>query len=407
MIKKLTHNLGWKLLSLVFAFLLWLTVINYEDPQITKVFTNIPVEKVNEQVITSTRKAIDYIDGNTITVKVRGKRSVVDGLSLSDIKASADLKRMSVTGAVEIMVDIGKEVQVIDKSPATMLVELERVISVQKEIQFYKEGDVKKGYVALDPLIMPNKVEIEGPASQIARIKSVLVPINIEGISKDLTLYTKPQIMDDDNNLVAELDMNVKQVQVRVAVQKLKEVPLRFEERGELPKGYQLMGIQLSSDRVMVRGPEKVIDKLEAIDIDTVDFSQLTNSSKKEVALSSLLPDGVVLYQDEKMVEVMINIEKVIDKQFDFEPSEIEVLSLPEKTKLEIKNDQPLTVVYRGVTSLIEAIEVSAIRPRVDLKDLESGEHQVKVDFIPVEGAMIVSPEVGLRVTLEKNEQAD
>ena len=41
MIKKLKNNFGLKLLAFLFAFMLWLIVVNIDDPVMTKTFTNI------------------------------------------------------------------------------------------------------------------------------------------------------------------------------------------------------------------------------------------------------------------------------------------------------------------------------------------------------------------------------
>ena len=45
--EKLTNNLGLKLLSLLMATLLWLVVVNSQDPLETRTFTDIPVKIIN------------------------------------------------------------------------------------------------------------------------------------------------------------------------------------------------------------------------------------------------------------------------------------------------------------------------------------------------------------------------
>ncbi len=39
-LSSITHNLGYKLLSLLFAGVLWIFVVNYDDPKMTKNFTS-------------------------------------------------------------------------------------------------------------------------------------------------------------------------------------------------------------------------------------------------------------------------------------------------------------------------------------------------------------------------------
>ena len=46
---KLTHNLGLKILALVFSIGLWFVVNNITDPTIEKTFTSVPVEIINAE----------------------------------------------------------------------------------------------------------------------------------------------------------------------------------------------------------------------------------------------------------------------------------------------------------------------------------------------------------------------
>ena len=62
--KQITSNWGLKLVSLAIAIVLWLIVVNIDDPVTKKQFYNIPVEMVHEE-------ALDSV-GN------RGKRSKCD-----------------------------------------------------------------------------------------------------------------------------------------------------------------------------------------------------------------------------------------------------------------------------------------------------------------------------------------
>ena len=46
-----TKNIGLKLLSVLLALLLWLTVMNVEDPAVTVTISDVPVQIVNREVI--------------------------------------------------------------------------------------------------------------------------------------------------------------------------------------------------------------------------------------------------------------------------------------------------------------------------------------------------------------------
>ena len=95
-LKTLTKNLGFKILAVVFAFILWLVVYNTDDPTITVSYTtNVTVE--NASVVTDMNKCYEVLNGtNTVSFAVTAKRSVLNKLEDTDFTAVADMNRMIV-----------------------------------------------------------------------------------------------------------------------------------------------------------------------------------------------------------------------------------------------------------------------------------------------------------------------
>ena len=95
MLKKLknllTNNIGLKFLSVLFAMILWLVVVNIDDPDKTSTFTtNITI--ANENAIADMGKSYSIInDSGTVTFRVTAKRSIIERLTNSDFKATADM----------------------------------------------------------------------------------------------------------------------------------------------------------------------------------------------------------------------------------------------------------------------------------------------------------------------------
>ena len=86
-----TNNFGLKVLSIIFAIIMWLVVVNIDDPKITKTFTT-TVSITNESAISDMGKYYEVVDGkNTVTFAVSAKRSLIEDLSGSDFKAVADM----------------------------------------------------------------------------------------------------------------------------------------------------------------------------------------------------------------------------------------------------------------------------------------------------------------------------
>lgn len=68
LIKRLTNNLGLKILALLFAVAMWMAVVNISDPTINRPFTA-AVTIENENVVTAMNIASAYEDGQSIAVQ--------------------------------------------------------------------------------------------------------------------------------------------------------------------------------------------------------------------------------------------------------------------------------------------------------------------------------------------------
>lgn len=148
--KKLTSKLMLKIVSLIVAFLFWLVIINITDPTTSKTFYDIPVQILNENVITSANQVFDIVDGDTVKVTVKGKRSFVEKLKESDFTATADLSELSKVNAVSINVKLNKESTSsvdVDWNNAVLKVALEKRITKSFKVEVDYEGELSENYV--------------------------------------------------------------------------------------------------------------------------------------------------------------------------------------------------------------------------------------------------------------------
>ena len=90
----LMSNLSLKILSAVAAILLWLVVVNVDDPVKTETYSGIRVSMVNEEAVTSKGKVYKIEDNSdVISVQVSAKRSIHKKLSSADFVATADMEK--------------------------------------------------------------------------------------------------------------------------------------------------------------------------------------------------------------------------------------------------------------------------------------------------------------------------
>jgi len=405
LIEKITNNLRWKLLSIVLAFLLWLVVVNVEDPQTTRIFYDIPVEKLNIEVIEKNKKAIEYLDGETVTVKVKGKRSIVDRMTSNDIIAYADLERKSITGAIDIEIEVPESLSVMEIEPTMMMVELESIITVQKEVQPYMEGEPGEGYIYLDPVVIPNNIEVEGPESKVGLIKSVLVPVKIDGVTRDVTLYGAPQIIDESNNVIKDLSISASQVQIQVPIEKVKVVNLKESINRTTASGYELIDLTLSQETLQVRGSASIIDVTETLTISGLDISNITEDSIISVNVISLLTTGLNVYEDVNTIEVFVDIEPIIEKIIVVEHGDINVRHLADDMTFNYVDEEIYTITFRGIELRLNDIDLERIAPSITLRNLEEGIHLTELSFYTPAGVELMTEKPFVTIELSVVEE--
>ena len=140
--KRMESDLLLKIISVVFAFLLWMFVINTDNPVIKKTFSDVPVDMLNEQVLDDLNQTYKIESGDTVSFTVKGKKDVVDRLTKSDFRATADVSSMSDVHAIQIEVEAlrYKSQLDIDTGGATVKVVLEDVKSDQIPVNVVVKG---------------------------------------------------------------------------------------------------------------------------------------------------------------------------------------------------------------------------------------------------------------------------
>ena len=105
--KRLTVNFGLKILAFFIALFMWLIVVNIDDPVTDKTYTGIPVQVINEEVVTSANRTYQIVDDTQeVSVTVTAQRSVLNDIKAEDIVAIADMKEMSLGTQIPIEVKI-------------------------------------------------------------------------------------------------------------------------------------------------------------------------------------------------------------------------------------------------------------------------------------------------------------
>lgn len=395
----LTNNFSLKLIAVIIAAVVWLIVVNVNDPEKTIVIYNVPVTVTDQEVVSDMNMVYEIVEGDTINITITGKRSVLSGLGSDDFVATASLKEMSKVNAVPIQVttkdaDKRSKISIDNQSKQSLVVELENVEEDTFDITLEYKGATAEGYTPGKYTLASDTVDISAPTSVLDRIDKVVAVCNLNGNSEDFTDDCKLVLYDRNNNKIKDSNIKLSQktVEAQVTIWYMKETSLIIETLGNPEDGYEVGNITYSQDKVTLIGEKEVLDEINSLVVNSqISIEGETEDVVRTIDLNDYLPDGVSI-QGESEVEVTIEILQLTNETFTLSASDIEINNVPEGKKAEITKD--VEVILRGDSEVIEDIAIKQFNASIDLKGKKEGKVKVEVSITIPDGTELVEKAV-------------
>ncbi|WFR58189.1 CdaR family protein [Anaerocolumna sp. AGMB13025] len=402
--ERLTRNLGLKILSLLVAVLVWVVILNVDDPVTTDTFNDIPVTKINENALAHNNKVYEVVSGDTVDVKVKGKRSIIESLKNSDFQAVADLSELSITNAVPIDVTVpkyGDNVEVV-KENYTMQVSLEDLVEQQFRIDVVTTGSVPDGYYIKDKTTSPNIIKVSGPESAVDKIKEVVVEVNVSNERESFKKTAVPKVYDKNGTLMdsGNITLNYEEVDASIELLKTKTVNLFIEVKGTPYYGYIYKDPKFEPHQVVIAGTQEELDKVQYI-IGEYYINNQKEDIEDKVNIADFIKNDVILIDDNQTAVININIEKMESKDVSLNNNDIELKNIPDGLSAELNNIEPIQVEVMGEDEQLLNVSKYNLKPYIDLSDADIGTKLFNIQFSPTEEGVTI-PSTSVSVTISK-----
>lgn len=386
----LTNNIGLKFLAVLIALVLWLAIVNVNDPEKTITVSNIPISVTNESAITSRDMVYNVKSEQYLNITVSGKRSIVSNLSAEDFRATASLKELSKVNSIPVDVttknaSLGRKITIVKQSAQTILVDVENVEEKDfTDLVVEYTGKVADGYVAGLSSMSTDEVTVKAPTSIIDKIKKVAVRCSLDGTNTNISKKC-PVILYDKNDKEIksdEIELSDKKIRVNVNVLRAKQVPISTinkDELGKLADGYVVDDVILSSDSITVYGSEESLDSIESLDIqDDIDVSDAKGDVTQNIDVTGKLPKGLSV-SGESTITVKVLIKKLITRTFEYDASEVSLNDLSSDLDVQLVTKK-VKVTLQGEEEVISQLTKDDIAISADLGKVKEGTTTVHVD---------------------------
>lgn len=423
--KKLGNNLGLKILSFVIAILVWLLVVNINNPIGTKSFVISDVQLLNEAYIDADGKMCMQDEEQVpIRVTIKAQRKILDKISVNNIRAVADLQQAVSLNTDPVMVPITVLCDHImqdniEVSPQNLSLHLEDKDTQEFVVNVTTDNTKPDRAYEIGTLTSnPEKIKITGPTSLINKIDKVNASIDVDGATEDITTEKDVKIIDKNGEEFTDSDMgylNVSRVYVTAKLWKVQvNVKIKAGYSGSPKSGYQVESVSTTPNVISVAGSEEALaalkDQNNTITIPdyVADISDRDSDLEEKINISDYLPDGLKLTSDSSEdVFVRVNVLPMGSSVCEVPTKNIVVNHAPDGMQVSFDTANIEVRVQKTDSSLDDLTE-DQIKASIDLSDVGEGSHEVPVSIEIPDGYELVDDvttgvEVSVISTAEEN----
>ena len=410
--RKITDNIPLKIMSVAVAVVVWLIVVNIDNPVGTNYYTLNNVELINKEYVESSdtigKMCMPEQSQDSIRVAITTTKKIRDRIKVSDISAVADLQQAVSLDTNPVMVPItvtcsvpGVSANDIKVTPQNLSVNLDEK-ETQEFVVNVSRGDTKpsKDYEVGSLTANPEKVRITGPKTLINKIDKVNAAIDLDGNTQDFSQDVNLTIIDKNQEPLSDSEMNSLRIEnnakvvVTARLWKIRQgVGIFAGYVGTPADGYQVGSVKTVPDTISVAGSTEGLESLAqndnviTIPADSIDISGESKDVEKKINLSNLLPDNVKLTSDSSEdVWVTVSILPVGSREFDIPTKNVEVKNKPDDLQVTFETAQIAVRIKSDENDMDDLNAQKDIKASIDLNGKEEGNYEVPVKIVLPDG---------------------
>jgi len=345
-------------LCVIAAICIWFYVMSIDSPTAVETFSSVSVVVVNDRDL-SVEAPLTPISGtgNIVEVKLKGRKTLLNGLRDRDIEAYVDVSDVMTTGkgTYTVVVQAPEGTVIEDYYPKEITVYMDKRSSVTVPVQAQlNQYSLVSGYTVnlSSPTLTVETIQVSGPESELNKIDHARLSVSFPGsITRSFTSTGPLTLVDENGNEINTkyLTMSETESSARYHVYTTKTIDLEvaykhgyFAENGT--------EVTILPKTVTVRGTVEVLDTLNAHTVATIDETQITEDGVHSLQLK--LPEGVELADPNAsdMVSINIHFTNARLSKLHIPLNDAQVINIPEGKTVEIL-DKSITVNIRALST--------------------------------------------------------
>jgi YbbR domain-containing protein len=383
----LDDRVGRILLSIVLAVLLWVYVVNLENPAQTTVFTGLPLQV---RGLAPNLKLINQLPN--VNTTVLAPQNVMATLTQPDVRPYIDL-----TGTDEGVHEVPVHVEVVEVPQGSVDVSLfPRTVQVQLQAQVTQAFSVSAQITGVPAFggssepaqIDPAQVVVTGPDDAVARIASVVAPVDVQGQVSNQRGFIAPVALDGNGQVIKDLTFEPATVEVVVPITTLdtnRVVSVNPQVVGQPAPGYRPSLITAEPNIVTICCTPSELQKVEFLDTIPVAITGTTTTIVTTTEV--ILPPNVSLYPGQsKFITVTVSVEALVTQ---LELSIAPEVEGPQGQNSVVLSPTQLSVTLGGTFAQLQSLKPTDVRAILSLGNRGPGTYDIEPQIVVPNGVTV------------------
>lgn len=368
------------LLSLAIAVGVWLYVVTVVSPNSDKHYYNIPVVMQGEAILQERGLMITTTEQPTVSLHLEGNRTDLDKLNSGNITINVDVSRIYEAGSHDLTFTPtypgnvpNNAITVLKKNPGTITLTVEERVSKPVPVEVRYSGTLSDGFMADkdNKVLDVDEINIAGPKSKVDQIKMARINVDLEGKSESISGQFQYVLCDENEEPVdAELvTTDTEKVNLTLRILRAKEIALEVTTIGS-------GSVSVEPKTIQVSGSDSLLEKLESINLGTVDFREYTEETTLTIPIK--LDEGITN-------ETGVAEATVVVKFTDLETKTLTVSNINfENTPTGLSASlitKKLDIILRGSKDKLSSITADNLRVVVDLEGESAGDAKINAQI--------------------------
>ena len=396
----LRNNWVLKIISLLFAFMLWSYVITSENPTRTMTVPNVKVTLLGQEELSDKDLMLnkEIYEKLYVDVKVSGQQNELKKVTKEDIVATLDVSGLAAANTYSVKVEAkvpDLDISVSSISPKELKVEVQEILTKEVPVTLdWGESEDPEGY-KIEGTLSVDVVTVSGARADIEKISSAVIRESKEDFTESVKKKYNVLLLDEDGKAISNdvLIGGVPTVDVQINVYRLVGIDKEqaLDAVTGVAQGYEVVDVSFENPDVAIAGKSDVIEAMSQVKIKPV---SVNGANKSIVVEAELQPVDGVEFPKGNTVTMHVQIrENQLEKTFN--NVNIQIENAPADKKVTLSVNRAASVTISGNKSLVDPLRVGNIYLYVDLAEISLGNHTLPLQVRGIDGVVAtVDPEI-------------